>query len=83
MPVSVDAAPTRTARALHGPWRVLTIASLAQFGISVVDQGIPTLAAFVKSVWGALTRFRRLFLRVGRGHVPSSEDDALNASYTT
>lgn len=52
MPVSVDAAPARTAGALHGPWRVLTIASLAQFGISVVDQGIPTLAAFVKSGLG-------------------------------
>ena len=48
----VDAAPARQTAAHAGPWRVLMIASLAQFGISVVDQGIPTLAAFVKADLG-------------------------------
>jgi MFS family permease len=34
------------------PWRVLTIAVTAQFGISVIDQGIPTLTGFIKSDLG-------------------------------
>jgi len=30
-------------------WRILTLAVLAQFGVSVVDQGVPLLNGFVKS----------------------------------
>lgn len=35
-----------------GPWRVLGLAALAQFGVSVVDQGLPTLTGFVKAELG-------------------------------
>ncbi len=31
------------------PWRVLTLALSAQVGVSVIDQGIPTLTGFIKS----------------------------------
>lgn len=31
------------------PWRLLTLATLAQFGVSVVDQGLPTLNGFIKA----------------------------------
>ena len=34
------------------PWRILTLAVTAQFGISVIDQGIPTLTGFIKSDLG-------------------------------
>jgi MFS family permease len=34
------------------PWRVLGLAVLAQFGVSVVDQGLPTLNGFVKAELG-------------------------------
>src|SRR3954453_18189329 len=34
------------------PWRLLTLATLAQFGVSVVDQGLPTLNGFIKSDLG-------------------------------
>jgi predicted MFS family arabinose efflux permease len=34
------------------PWRLLTLATLAQFGVSVVDQGLPTLNAFIKTDLG-------------------------------
>ena len=34
------------------PWRLLTLATLAQFGVSVVDQGLPTLNAFIKTNLG-------------------------------
>src|SRR5207302_7799669 len=35
-----------------GPWRVLWLAVVAQVGISVVDQGIPSLTGFIKSDLG-------------------------------
>src|SRR5919204_47133 len=35
------------------PWRVLGLAVLAQFGVSVVDQGLPTLNGYVKAELGA------------------------------
>ena len=31
------------------PWRLLTLATLAQLGVSVVDQGLPTLNGFIKA----------------------------------
>jgi predicted MFS family arabinose efflux permease len=34
------------------PWRTLGLALLAQSGVSVVDQGLPTLTAFVKAELG-------------------------------
>ena len=34
------------------PWRILGLAVLAQFGVSVVDQGLPTLNGFVKAELG-------------------------------
>lgn len=34
------------------PWRVLSVALTAQVGISVIDQGIPTLTGFIKSDLG-------------------------------
>src|SRR5437588_1867401 len=36
-------------RSPAGPWRVLTLALLAQLGVSVIDQGIPTLTGFLKA----------------------------------
>ncbi len=36
-------------RSPAGPWRVLTLALLAQVGTSVIDQGIPTLTGFIKA----------------------------------
>ena len=32
----------------RGPWGVLAVAVVAQFGVSIVDQGIPTLTGFLK-----------------------------------
>jgi MFS family permease len=34
------------------PWRILTVALTAQVGVSVIDQGIPTLTGFIKSDLG-------------------------------
>jgi predicted MFS family arabinose efflux permease len=34
------------------PWRILGLAVLAQFGVSVVDQGLPALNGFVKAELG-------------------------------
>jgi ACS family hexuronate transporter-like MFS transporter len=34
------------------PWRLLTLATLAQLGVSVVDQGLPALNGFIKSELG-------------------------------
>ena len=34
------------------PWRLLTLATLAQLGVSVVDQGLPTLYGFFKAELG-------------------------------
>jgi predicted MFS family arabinose efflux permease len=34
------------------PWRLLTLATLAQFGVSVVDQGLPALNGFIKTDLG-------------------------------
>jgi MFS family permease len=34
------------------PWRILTVAVTAQVGVSVIDQGIPTLTGFIKSGLG-------------------------------
>ena len=34
------------------PWRILTLATLAQFGVSVVDQGLPALNGFIKTDLG-------------------------------
>ena len=34
------------------PWRLLGLATLAQFGVSVVDQGLPTLNGFIKADLG-------------------------------
>src|SRR5207248_159156 len=34
------------------PWRILGLAVLAQFGVSVVDQGLPTLNGYVKAELG-------------------------------
>jgi MFS family permease len=34
------------------PWRLLVLATLAQFGVSVVDQGLPTLNGFIKAELG-------------------------------
>ena len=34
------------------PWRILTVALTAQLGISVIDQGIPTLTGFIKADLG-------------------------------
>jgi MFS family permease len=46
-------APPSRARAIRlGPWRVLGVALTAQFGISVIDQGIPTLTGFIKADLG-------------------------------
>src|SRR5207245_3833042 len=36
-------------RSPAGPWRVLTLALIAQLGVSVIDQGIPTLTGFLKA----------------------------------
>ena len=34
---------------MRGPWQLLGVAVLAQLGVSVVDQGLPTLTGFVKA----------------------------------
>jgi ACS family hexuronate transporter-like MFS transporter len=34
------------------PWRLLTLATLAQLGVSIVDQGLPTLNGFIKAELG-------------------------------
>jgi MFS family permease len=34
------------------PWRLLGLATLAQFGVSIVDQGLPTLNGFIKAELG-------------------------------
>jgi predicted MFS family arabinose efflux permease len=34
------------------PWRLLGLATLAQFGVSVVDQGLPALNGFIKAELG-------------------------------
>lgn len=36
-------------RAGGGPWSILAVAVVAQVGVSVIDQGIPTLTGFIKS----------------------------------
>src|SRR5207248_5191615 len=47
------AAPAPASRAqralMRTAWRILALAVLAQFGVSVVDQGVPLLNGFVKS----------------------------------
>ena len=35
-------------RAGGGPWSILAVAVVAQVGVSVIDQGIPTLTGFIK-----------------------------------
>jgi predicted MFS family arabinose efflux permease len=42
----------RRASAPVNPWRILTVALTAQVGISVIDQGIPTLTGFIKADLG-------------------------------
>jgi predicted MFS family arabinose efflux permease len=37
---------------VRGPWHLLGVAVLAQLGVSVVDQGLPTLTGFVKADLG-------------------------------
>ena len=39
-------------RARAGPWRILAVALVSQTGISVVDQGIPSLTGFIKADLG-------------------------------
>src|SRR3954464_4297496 len=34
------------------PWRLLGLATLAQFGVSIVDQGLPALNGFIKAELG-------------------------------
>jgi MFS family permease len=47
-----DPGPQPPRRGFVNPWRILTVALTAQFGVSVIDQGIPTLTGFVKSQLG-------------------------------
>jgi MFS transporter, ACS family, aldohexuronate transporter len=42
----------RAARARPSPWHVLGVAVAAQVGVSVMDQGIPTLTGFIKDDLG-------------------------------
>jgi MFS family permease len=46
------AAGAREMRARAGPWRILGVALVSQIGISVVDQGIPSLTGFIKADLG-------------------------------
>jgi MFS family permease len=46
------AAGARETRARAGPWRILGVALVSQIGISVVDQGIPSLTGFLKADLG-------------------------------
>ena len=46
------AAGARKTRAGAGPWRILQVALVSQIGISVVDQGIPSLTGFIKADLG-------------------------------
>jgi hypothetical protein len=32
-----------------GPWHILSVALVAQIGISIVEQGIPSLTGFIKA----------------------------------
>jgi MFS family permease len=47
----VAAGGTET-RASAGPWRILGVALVSQIGISVVDQGLPSLTGFIKTDLG-------------------------------
>jgi MFS family permease len=42
----------RETRTRPGPWHILSLALVSQIGISVVDQGIPSLTGFVKADLG-------------------------------
>ena len=46
------AAGARERRARAGPWRILGVALVSQIGISVVDQGLPSLTGFIKADLG-------------------------------